>query len=366
MAALICLTTTCLPIYSEKSRVDNDAQTSKLYKDLMSGALRRSRGGAFDLDSDEDEQIAERRRRKQREEARKRRVLLGDEKIGALGANEKKEAFLRAIEDRDEDDDENGDLLDGKEDDGIALVPDSQQDASQVSQGAQSQALSQVSGNELKRKHDDGQTFSQPAKRLPGASRRTMNDAFRKPTSLADVRESVSFLIDEPHGADTRMITFSDSEHEDDSVHPATTAERAPYSARRTAAKPDIVDRLILKQASTTSESIDTSNGAMAFHSGRSFSTFRTSASLLKRTATATSTKSTNMPPPAMLSRDESSGVRMGGSKKSSINYAAREAERRVVVEKAEKRRQENVKKIAGMRRKGGLGSMKGFAGGFE
>lgn len=331
----------------------------------MSGALRRTRGGAFDLDSDEDEQIAERRRRKQREEARKRRLLLGDEKIGTLGANEKKEAFLRAIEDRDEDEDD--DLLDGKQD-GDDVVMYSQQNASQDIASAEPQALTQISGNELKRKGDDNQSAARSSKRPAAAARRTLNDAFRKPTSLAEVRESLSFLIDEPHDASNEMMYPSDSDHEHE--HPqqnVAPTDRAPFSARRTAAKAGVVDRLILKQASTTTESVDDRNGAMAFHSSssRTFSAFR-APSLLKHASTAASIKSTTMPPPPALNRDESSGVRMGGSKKSSINYAAREAERRVLVEKAEKRRAENVRKIAGMRRKGGFGSMKGLAGGFE
>ena len=57
----------------------------------------------------------------------------------------------------------------------------------------------------------------------------------------------------------------------------------------------------------------------------------------------------------------------MGGGKKSSIHYAAREAERRAVVEKAEKARLEGVRRIAGLRRSDGLGGLGGaLAGGFE
>ncbi|KAG9836088.1 hypothetical protein KCU77_g11661, partial [Aureobasidium melanogenum] len=116
-------------LYAEKSRVQDEAQTSKLYKDLMSGALRRKRGNnAFELDSDEDDQLVERRRRRQREEARKRKLLLQDETLGKLGSNDKKEAFLRAIEDRDEADDV--DFLDGLDVDDDAEMVDSQQQPS--------------------------------------------------------------------------------------------------------------------------------------------------------------------------------------------------------------------------------------------
>jgi len=348
----------------------------------MSGALRRQRGGAFDLDSDEDEQINESRRRKQREEARKRRLLLDDEKLGKFNGNQKKEAFLRAIEDRDEL--EEMDLLDGKEDGAEETVPDSQDSASQqATQTGEAQPLTSISGNALKRKPEDQpQGIDRPAKRLPGPLRRTLHSAFRKPASLDEVRESLSFLIDEPHAREER-VSLSDDEYDGLDDHdmedvaqatqeilgaPDVPVERAPYSARRTPAKPEIVDRLLLRNTTSgASESADTSN--LAFQSGsmRSFGSFK-APSLLRRATTnqSTTSASTSMPPPP-LKRDGSSNVRMGGSKKSSINYAAREAERRVIVEKAERARLDNVKRIAGMRRSGGLGSFGGgFGSGFE
>lgn len=356
----------------DKVRAEDEARTSKLYKDLVSGALRRKRMGAFDLDSDEDEQIAERRRMKQREEARKRRLLLEDERIGKLGADQKKEAFLRAIEDRDDDDDDL-DFLDGKDADEKAAVPDSQDTSSQ--QGTQAsdtttQPLAQVSGNALKRKAED--SYDNARKRLPAASRRTHHDAFRKPTSLAEVKESVSFLIDEPN-AEEMLIDLSDSEQEDNAPPSLTSIaqERAPFAARRTAAKPEIIDRLILQKTSSATESgnANTSSGTMAFvaPSSKAFSSFKTP-SLLRRATTNLSKDSQSMPPPA-LNRDNSadSGVRRGGSKKSSINYAAREAERRAVLERAsERKRRENVERIKGMRKSGGLDMLKGFGSGFE
>lgn len=365
----------------------------------MSGALRRKRtGGAFDLDSDEDDQLAERRRRKQREEARMRRLLLDDENLGKLNGNEKKEAFLRAIEDRDEDD-EDGDVLDDDAEDSVpdSQVPDSQQ-ASQQASNQHDQPLDELSTNAValpaKRKRDDGQT-SQPSSkksRLPGALRRTpaTNAAFRKPTSLAEVRESVSFLIEEQNALE-QVAMASDSDGDDEYAGPApasAAADRPAFAARRTAAstapKADIVDRLLLKRTSTlTAESGGSSAAgglAYATASTRSISAFNTP-SLLRRTTTA-STSSANanahsaaaaraMPPPALPREGSSSmGVRMGGSKKSSIHYQAREAERRVVVERAERKRAENVARIAGLRRggsaggSGGLGAL--FGVGFE
>jgi len=348
----------------------------------MSGALRRQRGGAFDLDSDEDEQINESRRRKQREEARKRRLLLDDEKLGKFDGNQKKEAFLRAIEDRDEFDEM--DLLDGKEVDTEEVIPDSQDPASQqATQTGEAQPLTTISGNALKRKQDEqSQGVDRPAKRLPGPLRRTLHSAFQKPASLDEVRESLSFLIDEPNAREERAALSEDEydgvddqdmediERDMEQAQRETSAapERAPYSARRTAAKPEIVDRLLLRNSSSNTNDSAAANN-LAFQSGsmRSFGSFK-APSLLRRATTnqTTTSASAAMPPPA-LKRDGSSNIRMGGSKKSSINYASREAERRVIVEKAEGARLDNVKRIASMRRSGGLGSFSaGFGGGFE
>lgn len=362
-------------LYAEKSRAQDEAQTSKLYKDLMSGALRRKRGGnAFELDSDEDDQLVERRRRRQREEARKRKLLLQDETLGKLGSNDKKEAFLRAIEDRDEADDV--DFLDGLDVEDDVEMQDSQPHASQQAPDqAQGEApLAQVSGNSLKRTAEDvepSQSSQQQPRKKPSSLRRSgLAETFRKPKSLAEVRESVSFLIDEPHNDEGLPdILLSDSEHEEDTRTTASAAveERAPASERRVPAKTGIIDRLTLKkQASSTvaEESSDTLAFATSSQNRGSFS-FKP-ASLLRK-ATINTSFSESMPPPA-LNREGSSSVRVGGSKKSSINYQAREAERQVLVQRAERKREENVRKIAGLRRKAGgaLGALGGMSGGFE
>ncbi|KAF4550507.1 Mediator of replication checkpoint protein 1-like protein [Elsinoe fawcettii] len=327
--------------YAEKSRAENEAQTSRLYKDLMSGALRR-RGDAFDLDSDEDEQLAERRRRKQREEARKRRLLLGDEKLGKLGESGRKEAFLRAIEDRDEAGEEEGDELDGRDPD-VTATQESQE-------GATQETLQPVSGNALKRKADG--LVDVAAKRPAFSARRTANAAFIKPINLEEVRETVSFLVDEPHGGEM-MVELSDDEGESASPAPEP-APRAPFSARRTPAKPAVVDRLLSRQSSSSTSA---SEQGMAFvsRSSSSFSGFKVPSLLRRATTSSSAAGKGSMGPPALkkdasTSSTSSVGGRSKGTK-SSINYAAREAERRAVVEGVERRRKEDVKRIAGMRK---------------
>lgn len=290
-------------------------------------------------------------------------MLLQDESIGKLGSNDKKEAFLRAIEDKDEDDDL--DLLDVHDVEEDATVPDSQQTDSQE---ANTQPLAQVSGNALKRKHaEESISIERPQKKAPTSLRRGPWESFRKPTSIAEVRESVSFLVDEPHAGDAHNLSDFEDEDDEQVQRDLTSVERAPFAERRTAAKPDIIDRLTLKRISTTADSADDGTlGKLAFAAPAtksSFSSFKTS-TLLRRATTNLSVDAQSMPPPA-LNRDDSA-IRRGGSKKSSINYQAREAERRAVVERADRKRQENVKKIAGMRREGALGLLKGDGGGFE
>jgi mediator of replication checkpoint protein 1 len=365
-------------LYAEKSREENEAQTSKLYKDLMSGNLRRKRGNnAFELDSDEDDQVVERRRRRQREEARKRKLLLQDETLGKLGSNDKKEAFLRAIEDRDEADDI--DFLDGHDVDDDAEMVDSQQQPS-ASQPTASQTGNEEQSNSLKRSADSfelsqssqqGQPLQKKKSVAASSLRRSgLSDTFRKPKSLAEVRDSLSFLIDDPSNAElaSEILLSSDEERE---VRALSSEPRAPASARRIPAKDSIIDRLTLKkQASSMAETAESSN--LAFSSLSQQAKGLKPASLLRKATTNTSftngSFSNENRAPIALNREGSSGIRNGGSKKSSINYQAREAERQEIVQKAAKRREENVRKIAGLRRKAGgaLGALGRVGGGFE
>src|SRR4051794_41591210 len=65
--------------------------------------LRRRRGADYDL-SDSDDGGEARRRMKRKEFAKMRKALLSDERIGKIAENPKRQAFLRAIEDRGSED----------------------------------------------------------------------------------------------------------------------------------------------------------------------------------------------------------------------------------------------------------------------
>ncbi|KAK4986593.1 hypothetical protein LTR50_005203 [Elasticomyces elasticus] len=373
--------------FANKARVEDEAQMSKLYHDLTSGALRRKRNAAFDLDSDEDEQLAERRRMKQRENARIRRALLADENVGKIAENPKNAAFLRTLEDREADDEL--DELDAPGDDEEAVAEsqggETQPTARQGIIMPQTAPLAPVSGNALKRKRPEDGTddFARPEKRPLAHLRRTHIDTFRKPTSLAEVRESVSFLIEEPHSVPDTTISGSDSEPDNAGVRSLTSvvlaSEPVTDNPRRTSSsRNSVVDRLLLKRAESSllTDAAHASMPNLAFHaatSTSSFTAFKVPA-LLRRATTNMSTNSNSnhsTTTPSSLSRHNStdSTVRRagaGGGKKSSIHYAAREAERREKVERVERKRGDEVRRIAALRRGAGLGGLRSVGSGFE
>lgn len=321
--------------YADKERADDEKRIDKLYKDITNGGLRRKRGNDFEL-SDSDDDAEQRRRRKQKEFAKMRKALLEDESIGKIAQNPKKSAFLRAIEDRDDDPDL--DFLgapgfqfevEGSESTESVSVPDSQQVATTTATIAQP--------NPLKRKHIS--TNSQEKENRPPLRlrRTTTNDTARKPVSLAEIRDSVSFLIDEPHAIPESQFSASESEDEDN-------------RARHAPAHRAIIDRLSLSRETSSINSSAESSGALAFHAPSAVShqpgfrvpslIRRATSNLSAKTSTTNSTTSSGTTAPV-----EGTGVRRGGSGKSNIHYQAREAERRAALEKAEERRREKVRK---------------------
>ena len=387
--------------FAEKQRIADEADHQRLYKDLMTGALRRKQANMFDLDEDEDDLAVRRRQMKQREEARKRKLLLQDESIASLAEGRHsmgKDAFLKAIADDDERDDDVLDLSDVEDD---SQVPDSQPD-SQASQQPLSVAapLREVSGN--KRRLEEA-----PEERPPAKQRRTQPSAFRAPASLLEVQESVSFLLEEPNmllDAPSAVDLSSDSEHEDDDNEDveisanddadpdeevreevgrqndggfapdriAMPPPRLPASQRRTmAVKTSVVDRLSLKRASSTSDNSGASSRT-AWGSGSQGGGFR-APSLLRRATTNGAANGANergVSTSNGFARQDSggstSGVKMGGSKKSSLAYQARDAERKAIVEQSSRRRADNTAKIAQLRRNASSGFGKGLGGKFE
>ncbi|KAK5114586.1 hypothetical protein LTR85_010163 [Meristemomyces frigidus] len=394
--------------FAAKQRVADEAATSKLFKDITTGGLRRKQAAnAFDLEEDEDELAMRRRQMRQREEARKRKLLLQDDNIAGLAQGRQskgKDAFLKAIADdddeRDYDDDDGLDTADGVEED----TQTTSQEGGQASQLQQEQTnavpgpLREVSGNKRPRPAEGEE---RAAERPPAKQRRTLASAFRKPVSILEVRDSVSFLLEEPdsglaastmeldsdedgreNGSEQEQSDDEDlleeelerSRHNDGGFAPnavhfdarAMPPPRLPASQRRTLPKTAVVDRLRLKRGSSTSESAPGQRTAWAAAATGGFK----APSLLRRATTNMTSASTNdrgVTTPVHLAREGSgSGVKMGGSKKSSLAYQARAEERRAIVDASAKRREENTARIAGLRRKSSQALGMGLTGRFE
>lgn len=312
--------------------------------------LRKKRGADFDL-SDSDDDAEARRKRKRIEFAKMRKALLADEKVGKIAEDPKKLAFLQSIEDRSPDDD--FDFLDRPAEDSFRVEMDTQED-----RDSQSQQAPLSAPQESKRKFPLAESVPDSGNmRPPPAARRTTNA--KKPASLAEIRESVSFLTEEPGSINIAQEPSSSASEDEENRH-----TNSHHNPRRTSSNP-IIDRLSLKRAESASTS---TSSRLAFHDpamNPSIGGFKVP-SLLRRATT--SQLSANRPDAngisttALTERAAGGGekgdfVRRGGTKRSSVNFVSREKERRAAVEGVERRRREERERVAKERRSG-LGTL--------
>ena len=344
---------------SDRQRTDDDKAIQKLFKDINNGGLRRKRNSEFDL-SDSDDDAEARRRRKQREFAKMRKALLENENVGKIAEDPKKTAFLKAIEDRDFDED--FDFLGLPAEDTFRVEMDTQEDSN--SQSQQSPSDVETSNRALQESAPSTANM-----RPPASKQRTQ--APRKPTSLAEIKESVSFLVEDPGSYNNRKSSPSSDEddvsHISDSQRSEEPSRTSFTNPRRTSAIP-IIDRLTLKRQSSSSLSAVPDGEAMAFHAPSNTNTFVPS---LLRRATISSVGSMNN------SLDSSGGsghatteraagggekdfVKRGGPKtRMSVNFSVREQEKKGLLDGVEKRRREKREKLARERgRMGGIGKL--------
>lgn len=237
--------------------------------------------------------------------------------------------------------------------------------------------------NPLKRKSPS--TESNDENRPPARQRRTAATADRKPTTLAEIRENVSFLIDEPLVRETQFSASEDEGEGDDGEEQQQTkvTTRASFTERHTTTT--VVDRLTLSRSASAASSTPTTEQQpapagkpLAFAAGNKPAGhgFRVPALLRRATSnlsnassaggsTTTTTNSNYNATAAGAAAAEAGGLRRGGSKKSNIHYQAREAERKKAVEAVDARREEGLrKKVVKGRGRGVLGVLGG--GGFE
>ncbi|KAJ5970833.1 uncharacterized protein N7479_000751 [Penicillium vulpinum] len=349
----------------DRNRDEKDV--AKLMRDITTGALRRRKNADddFDLNDSDDERLA-RRREKQREFAKMRRALLADEKIGEIAENPKKAAFFRAVEDREIDDDFNIDFLEEEE---------------QGSQGEASQ--DPTSGDQSNDATSDGQNRKRPLEpstedatnRPPPRLRRTPASAMsRKPSTIAEIRETLSFLTETPeYDSFQDDASIDDEEHEqEDEDTPdaeAVQGDDGQSQSDNTFAKPShprrtrgvVVDRLaLLRQASSnsaTGTSSGPSNSKLAFHSGNGGDGpigFRPP-QLLRRVTTGSSSSSSSNAS-SRVSKAAASGPKKGGAVNSYT--AARERERERELRIKQRSGGSNIAKLLGKHTGGGLGGL--------
>lgn len=329
----------------------------------MSGGLRKRAGrDAFDMSDSEDE--AEMLQRKKRADfARMQKALMSDENIGKIAENPKQQAFFKTL--ADFADDAEYDFLEMPEPKSIyAEDSQSQSQSEKIEDEAGGEMVvpnSQLSTsypasitmpppNPLKRRSPSS---SQKENRPPPALRRTDNNLTRRPITLADVQHSVSELLE-----DSRELV-PDSQYASDSDSDLEIVDRPVRKA---------VDRLTLSRQSTLDDSQSQSSAeGLAFHApsrSPAMPGFRVP-SLIRQ---ATSNLSATSDRSERVSQSSEGSVRRGGNAKSNIHAQAREAERRALLEKKERKRKEALrKKVNGARRIGGMRSVLGNLGdGFE
>ncbi|KAL9114662.1 MAG: hypothetical protein Q9227_001340 [Pyrenula ochraceoflavens] len=203
------------------------AKDKKDVHDMMgvtTGAARRKRRAANDLDlSDEEDAYRRRKEIKRREHARMMRELLkSDERVEKIAEDPRKAAFLKAIEDRESDDDDEGPELSAEsqnhghgEDRFLGQVEDENQEKNDQPEKEEQNRIAVTTPSFLALNPSKPSTTN----RLPGPMRRTAakpslasREAHlsRKPTTQEELRESLSFLIEEPDSQ--QRDHFSDDE----------------------------------------------------------------------------------------------------------------------------------------------------------
>lgn len=296
---------------------------------------------------------------------------MADEKIGTLAENTKKLAFLHALEDRDDEDD---DL------DFISMPEGPSFDVSDESQSAVN-AASDTIIDIADRAIEPSSAAAAPVtqKRKADNLDHRRGQVSKRPRTELELKKTLSDLIDDPvlipesqfSDNDEDFASPDNDDHTDDLVpfeeHSLAPREHTDATSRQ------VTNRLALAQVSDSSTNA-AAGAAMAFQMSDSTAPVFKVPALLRRATTNLSTASTS-------SSTSSSGVTMpngvekaggtkrGGSKKSNIHYQAREAERRRAVEEAERRRKDGVRKKVTGRASGGsvLGHMFSTGrGGFE
>ncbi|KAF5531464.1 mediator of replication checkpoint 1 [Fusarium mexicanum] len=319
-------------LYAAREQAEDEKQVEKLFKDITTGMLRRKRGAGYDLDDSDDDGEA-RRRMKRRQFAKMQKALFSDERVKKIAENPGNQAFLRTIEDRGSDDEM--DFLDAPEE----IVESSQSQSQDESSEAQTVPDSQPQ-----------KVLGPTGDRVPSYLRRTKDG--KKPSNIGEVRETLSDLLEEPHGSVIPATDVgSDSEGEENTAtEPRSDKENDTSNPRR--GRVAVVDRISLKRNGSS----NISTGRLAFATA-SNSSFKVPALLRRATSNSfvsgtVSTTSSGSPAPASGFGEEAK-IKKGAGKKSGVHAFARDSERRAKLEQNERKREE--RKIKGAERRVGV-----------
>jgi mediator of replication checkpoint protein 1 len=278
--------------------------------------------------------------------------------------NHKKIAFLKAIEDRE--DDEGMDFFDEPEEVAVSQL-DATQDGQVDPAGPSQVAPAPTANMGVKRKLPS--EFAVP--NMSHRRRPAQDDTFKKPVGPVELRNSISDLLDEPLVPDSQLSDQSDDEEDDSDLGRAIRQHRndSNSSSVLNPVRPSIINRLTNSRQNSMSTDDDESqapSGPMAFHTSTSNTNLFKMPSLLRRATTNLSTTSNTST--TISTTTNENAVRMGGSKRSNIHFQAREAERMKKVVDVERRRTERIRKsVAGKGRVSVLGTSLGRKGsGFE
>ncbi|GKU01045.1 mediator of replication checkpoint protein 1 [Fusarium langsethiae] len=319
--------------YADRERAEDEKQVEKLFKDITTGMLRRKRGSGYDLDDSDDDGEA-RRRMKRRQFAKMQQVLFADERVKKIAENPGNQAFLKTIEDRGSDDEM--DFLDAPEE-----TNESSPSQSQDGEGSKTQTVPDSQPQRVLGPTDN---------RAPAYLRRTKDG--KKPSNIGEVRETLSDLLEEPHGSIIPATEAgSDSEGEEEALAP-TRSDKENDDSNPRRGRVTVVDRISLKRNS--SSNVSTSRLAFATASSSSFKV----PALLRRATTnsfVSGTASTSSPGPSTPASGfgEETKIKKGASKKSGVHAFARDSERRAKLEQNERRREE--RKVKGAEKRIGV-----------
>ncbi|KAI1270456.1 hypothetical protein F5Y18DRAFT_13663 [Xylariaceae sp. FL1019] len=351
-------------VFAEQERAADAAQVDKLFRDITTGMLRkRRRGGGegndFDL-SDSDDGGEARRRMKRRQFAKMQKALFADERIGKIAENPRNAAFLKSIEDRNSDDE--WDFGDNFAAETTATGGDDSQSQSQP-QADEAIPDSQPPAGGRKRSRMDDHA------RPDAKARRTQEDA--RPASLADVKRSLSSLLEEPNGSVGSVIPSTNPESDDEERPTTANSDKENRRPRRSTG---VVDRIALKRNSSNASTSSTGSGRLAFAApSAGGSGFKVPALLRRATTnslmsqgsqsqpTSVTGSTTVRPSGGSLNKAGSFGgdgkLKKNAGKRSGISGFAHENERRAKVAESERRREERKWKGAEGRGKvvGGL-----------